>query len=276
MTSHASEAPRILFFDVDGTLIYHKPGGDVEATVANARPSEGVASAFQKLRERGHRTFICTGRPLCLIAESLLELQPTGIISSAGACVSVGDDVLFDYVIEDELIDRLLNISERSSVPVLFEGTQGDAAYVPQGVAYSSGGNFPIMHSRDEMERRTSMHFAKFVVENDDLEAFMCADPELFENCFDGFDLALGITEFSARGIDKGYGVRRALDKLGLSARGTYAFGDSENDLPMADAVETFVAMGNAMPEVKARATYVTDPVQDDGVVTALEHFGLL
>lgn len=34
--------------------------------------------------------------------------------------------------------------------------------------------------------------------------------------------------------------------------------------------------MGNAMPGVKARAAYVTDPVQDDGVVTALEHFGLL
>ena len=50
MTSHASEAPRILFFDVDGTLIYHKPGVSVEETVANARPSDGVARAFHELR----------------------------------------------------------------------------------------------------------------------------------------------------------------------------------------------------------------------------------
>ena len=104
----------------------------------------------------------------------------------------------------------------------------------------------------------------------------MRADAALFESCFDGFDLGLGISEFSVKGIDKGYGVRRALDKLGLSIHGTYAFGDSENDLPMASAVETFVAMGNAMPAVKARAAYVTDSVQNDGIVSALEHFGLL
>lgn len=271
-----SEASCTLFFDVDGTIIYHEPGGDVSATVANARPSMGVVRAFQRLRERGHRTFICTGRPLCLIAESLLELHSTGIISSAGACVSVEGDVLFDHTIEVELIDRLLDISERSLVPVLFEGTRGDAAYVPQGVAYHSGGNFPIVHSREEMERRADMRFAKFVIENSDLETFVSADSSIFESCFDGFDLGLGISEFSVKGIDKGYGVRRALDKLGLSARGTIAFGDSENDLPMADAVETFVAMGNAMPAVKERSAYVTDSVQDDGVVTALEHFGLL
>ena len=70
--------------------------------------------------------------------------------------------------------------------------------------------------------------------------------------------------------------MRRALESLGCGIEGTFAFGDSENDLPMTDAVETFVAMGNALPAVKARAAYVTSSEQDDGVVSALEHFGLL
>ena len=61
-----------------------------------------------------------------------------------------------------------------------------------------------------------------------------------------------------------------------VGLEGTFAFGDSENDLPMAGAVETFVAMGNALPSVKDRAAYVTDSVEDDGVVSALEHFGLI
>ena len=34
--------------------------------------------------------------------------------------------------------------------------------------------------------------------------------------------------------------------------------------------------MGNALPGVKAAADYVTDSVQNDGVATALAHFGLL
>ena len=44
----------------------------------------------------------------------------------------------------------------------------------------------------------------------------------------------------------------------------------------MARAVETFVAMGNALPGVKAAADYVTDDVRNDGVVSALAHFGLI
>lgn len=275
-STSASGVSRTLFFDVDGTIIYHEPGGDVGETVAKARPSEGIARAFRELRARGHMPFICTGRPLALIAESLLALEPAGIISSAGACVSVGERVLFDRSIDIELIDRLLGISERSSVPVLFEGTRGDAAYVPQGVDYRSGGSFSVVRSRDEMERRVGLSFAKFVIENDNLEAFTREDPAIFESYFDGFDLGLGISEYTVRGVDKGYGVRHALECLGRGIEGTVAFGDSENDLPMAGAVETFAAMGNAMPAVKERAAYVTDSVQDDGVVTALEHFGLI
>ena len=38
----------------------------------------------------------------------------------------------------------------------------------------------------------------------------------------------------------------------------------------------TAVAMGNAMPEVKAVADYVTDDVAHDGTVTAMQHFGLI
>ncbi len=44
----------------------------------------------------------------------------------------------------------------------------------------------------------------------------------------------------------------------------------------MAPAVETFVAMGNALPGVKARADYVTDDAAHDGVATGLAHFGLI
>lgn len=83
--------------------------------------------------------------------------------------------------------------------------------------------------------------------------------------------------ELSPKGIDKGVGVARALEYLGRtgSAR-TFGFGDSGNDLGMLAAVETAVAMGNAMPEVKAVADYVTDDVAHDGTVTAMQHFGLI
>lgn len=65
-------------------------------------------------------------------------------------------------------------------------------------------------------------------------------------------------------------GVARALEYLGRAGNArTFGFGDSGNDLGMLAAVETAVAMGNAMPEVKAVADYVTDDVANDGTVTA-------
>ena len=83
--------------------------------------------------------------------------------------------------------------------------------------------------------------------------------------------------ELSPRGIDKGVGVARALEYLGRTGNArTFGFGDSGNDLGMLAAVETAVAMGNAMPEVKAVADYVTDDVVNDGTVTAMQHFGLI
>lgn len=81
--------------------------------------------------------------------------------------------------------------------------------------------------------------------------------------------------ELSPKGIDKD--VARALEYLGRAGNErTFGFGDSGNDLGMLAAVETAVAMGNAMPEVKAVADYVTDDVAHDGTVTAMRHFGLI
>ena len=58
------------------------------------------------------------------------------------------------------------------------------------------------------------------------------------------------------------------LEQLGV------VFGDARNDLSMFVPEWTSIAMGNAVPELKARATYVTDPVDRDGLYNACRHFG--
>lgn len=70
--------------------------------------------------------------------------------------------------------------------------------------------------------------------------------------------------------------VWSALRERGVRIGTVYGFGDSENDGSMLSAVDVAVAMGNALPAVRTSADYVTDPVWDDGVATALEAFGLV
>ena len=50
----------VLFFDLDGTLIANRN-----------EVAPGVLAALKQLRQRGHLTFLCTGRPLCTTPESL-------------------------------------------------------------------------------------------------------------------------------------------------------------------------------------------------------------
>ena len=51
---------------------------------------------------------------------------------------------------------------------------------------------------------------------------------------------------------------------------------DGGNDMTMLEFAEIGVAMGNANDEVKSHADYVTDTSENDGILKAFQHFGIL
>ena len=77
-------------------------------------------------------------------------------------------------------------------------------------------------------------------------------------------------------GVDKGTGVAQMKQVLGLTDLPTYAFGDGLKDLPLLKAVDFPIAMANAVPEIKAAASYVTGHHLKDGIRQGLQHFGLI
>ena len=211
----------VLFFDVDGTLTSFDPDDMTDKDFSAVRPSQTVIEAFHRLRDAGHKAFICTGRPLWLIADSLRALDPAGV--------------------------------EQSSLI----GTS-------------------VVHSAEEMRIDGRLRVGKVCINASDL-ARVANDDGFIEREFELCNTGGQNRELSPKGIDKGVGVARALEYLGRTGNArTFGFGDSGNDLGMLTAVETAVAMGNAMPEVKALADYVTDDVAHDGTVTAMRHFGLI
>ena len=56
----------------------------------------------------------------------------------------------------------------------------------------------------------------------------------------------------------------------------TIAFGDGRNDVEMLTEVGLGIAMGNGAIEAKAVADYVTDDIDKDGILKALNHFSLI
>jgi hydroxymethylpyrimidine pyrophosphatase-like HAD family hydrolase/energy-coupling factor transporter ATP-binding protein EcfA2 len=72
-------------------------------------------------------------------------------------------------------------------------------------------------------------------------------------------------------GINKGTGVKAALDELGLSTHNTVGVGDAENDHAFLGICECSVAVGNALPVLKERADVVTQKTHGAGVEEIIE-----
>lgn len=268
--------PAVLFFDVDGTLTSFDPDNMTDKDFSAVRPSQAVVEAFHRLRNAGHQAFICTGRPLWLIADGLRALDPAGVVAMAGATLEVEGRVVHEDCFDEHVIEELARRMAAAGIEAFFETNVATFALEPAGVEQSSLIGTSVVHSAEEMRVDGSLRVGKVCLNVPSL-ARVANDDGFIDREFELCNTGGQNRELSPKGINKGVGVARALTYLGREGNArTFGFGDSGNDLGMLAAVETAVAMGNAMPEVKAVADYVTDDVAHDGTVTAMQHFGLI
>ena len=268
--------PAVLFFDVDGTLTSFDPDNMTDKDFSAVRPSPAVIEAFHRLHDTGHKAFICTGRPLWLIADGLRALEPAGIVAMAGATLEVEGRVVHEDCFGEDLVEELARRVVSAGFEAFFEANAATFALEPAGAERSSLIGATVVHSVEEMRIDGRLRVGKVCLNAPGL-ARVANDDGFIDRNFELCNTGGQNRELSPKGIDKGVGVARALEYLGRTGNGrTFGFGDSGNDLGMLAAVETAVAMGNAMPEVKAVADYVTDDVAHDGTVTAMRHFGLI
>lgn len=98
---------RCALFDVDGTLTSFDPDDMTDKDFNAVHPSKSVIDAFGRLRNAGHRAFICTGRPLWLIADGLRALNPAGIVAMAGATLEVEGRVVHEDCFDEDIVEEL-------------------------------------------------------------------------------------------------------------------------------------------------------------------------
>ena len=82
--------------------------------------------------------------------------------------------------------------------------------------------------------------------------------------------------EITMATADKGNGMVKLGEYLGISPEEIMACGDSENDMAMIVAAGFGVAMANGTDEVKEAANYITDSNEEDGVAKVIEKFVLV
>lgn len=295
MTSAAS-SPRIVFIDVDGTILEH---GSVIA------PS--TVTAIRAARERGHLVYLCTGRSEGDIHPDVRAIGFDGAITNGGAYATRGDEELFFHPMPRADVERLISYFTERGVHFFLQANQ--FVYASPGVLGMMA-DFLQMRAerRSEDLRRIGVtedqqdlldavlkdaagryapvkeadldHIAKAVFVSEHSDSVDRAQRDLG----DRFHVIPGSMpmpggsngEISLQGTTKGAAIVAVLDRLGLDPADAIGIGDSWNDVEMFEVCGTAVAMGEADPQLQALADRVTTGVLDDGVHNALTELGLI
>lgn len=264
----------ICFFDIDGTLAWQDPrlAQDLpeDERDLSPYPNEAVSQAIREFVANGNMAFICTGRTLSCIHPKLLELPWTGIVCLAGGYAEINGHTIRDLSMTPSMLQRLAPYLEQSGEVIRFEGLNGvvrmsaDAPDAP-GYARTLGDAVTQLQHYSAYKILMSTSLANHIAQDKALEPLLCFN-----------ELELEVTEISPRECTKRGGIQSVLDVLDPHHGTVYGIGDAGNDVSLMNAVDVGIAMGNAPDYLKKRADYITDSVDKDGVVKALEHFRLI
>ena len=277
-TSPAASAAQkhgdICFFDIDGTLAWQDPRVAQELPEderdLSPYPNEAVSQAIREFVARGNMAFICTGRTLSCIHPKLLELPWAGVVCLAGGYAELEGHIVRNAAINPGLLQRLAPYLEQSGEVIRFEGLNrvvrmsADAPEA-EGYARTAGDAVSQLDHYSAYKILMSTALANRIAQDEVLEPMLCFN-----------ELELDVTEISPRECTKRAGIQAILGALSSDHGTVYGIGDASNDVALMETVDVGIAMGNAPDFLKEKADYVTDSIDHDGVVTALEHFGLI
>lgn len=257
---------KILFFDIDGTLL------DEHTQVI----PESTKLALINAKKNGHKIIINTGRPKSTLEDFIFELNPDGFVCGCGTYVEFNNKILHHTTIDSHRCKQLLNDVLKYNIDAILEGK--DHVYFTPKIKHQDlldvetrfkKTNFIVKSIEDEF-----INFDKFAMWFND-----SIDINSFKSCISDFDRIIRDKDFweiVPMGCSKATGIQVLLDYLNLDIKDSYGFGDSYNDLPMLEYVGTSIVMGNAKEDLKQIASFVTKDINDNGIHFAMTELELI
>lgn len=277
---------KIIFLDVDGTIVdYH-----------NHIPNS-ARKAIQQARENGHLVYVCTGRSKAEMPDEIWNIGFDGMIGGNGSYVEHKGQALFHQLIPYETAKRVVDWLEARGLEFYLESNNGIFASRnfrevarPTLRTYALGkgaSEEQVLHMEAEDALhgliydgdlyRDDLNKISFILHSyqdhlDSKEAF----PELKAGTWGGRGEEALFGDLGVKDINKAYAVDLILNHLDADRTDTIAVGDAKVDIPMLEACQIGVAMGNGGPEILAVADLITDDVGQDGLYKAFEKLNLL
>ncbi|WP_353893091.1 HAD family hydrolase [Proteinivorax hydrogeniformans] len=261
---------KIVFFDIDGTLI--------ECGQGMNRPLKSTVEAIKAIQKNGHLAVVATGRPMAFMPNFLLDLGFDGYITANGAQIQKKGQVLYSKQIEKETLTKAVDFFKKEDIDFILEGQQ--KAYFSTLSSEAAKRFFQTflvpkenITENWELEHVKANKMVVVLKDETQLEKFKKVLGETFT-----FMKHPGESSYDVYFSDctKADGIKIMLDHLNMDIKNTVAFGDGTNDIEMFQLVKTGIAMGNAKQTLKEEASFITEDVFSHGILEGLKKAGLL
>ena len=258
---------KMVVTDIDGTI--YTPQNGI---------SDGVKNCIKRLVDNGVRVVIATGRTFAS-AKYMADLAGVKcpIVGYQGGLVcSYDGDILDVKYLNPQIAREIINDFKKRNIHlnVYVE----DKLYVEEDNDYikdyigDKGIDYFKVDSFDELDftklnKLLAIRYDCEFIDNliDELRGKY---PQIYVvKSFDYF------CEIANKEATKGNAVKFLADKFGFKIDEVLAIGDQNNDIEMVKTAGIGVAMGNGTDEIKKAADYITDTVQNDGFVKAINKF---
>lgn len=262
---------KIAFFDIDGTLTSEIDGSIPESAVY----------AIRAARANGNLMFINTGRCFQNVEQRFRDVGFDGFVCGCGTDIYCDGAEILHVAQTHETVMKLLLAAREWDIDILFESRKEVAFDLARPLRHPDARRqYEAFEERGyempEHLENPNFFCDKFVLwfeHPEQLAGFRTTSDRYFE-CI---DRGGNFREFVPLGCSKATGLNYVLDYYRIDKKDAYAFGDSNNDLPMLTALTNSVAMGNASPATLFdKVSYVTKCASEDGIRLALEHFGFI
>ena len=256
-----------IFFDIDGTIL------DIET---NTVPQSTI-EALRLAKERGHYLFINTGRCKDFWPEKILALGFDGVVGGCGTHLYLGDEEVLHHTIEPSVCTEIVEDLLHLNIDGVLEGAN-KTYFRPTLLLPEVKEVFEEIQAYGKDVGRwtdANLEFDKFVLwyeDTKDMEKFR----EKYSDRFDFICRSANFYEVVPKGFSKGTGMDVMMERLGIKQEYSIAMGDSTNDLPMFEHAGISVGIRTENQVVMDAVDYITDPVIENGVYSALIHFNII
>lgn len=272
---------KLIGLDLDGTLLNEKK----ELSECNRKAIERAAS-------QGVIIVPATGRPLIGLQTCVLSLPVKYALTANGAAIYelAAKKRIYNICIPREKAIAILSMLREYDVmeDCFIDGkgygekgklSQSDLYAMPEIVRAYIKATRTQVKSLPEYIRENNSMVEKITVNFREKDGILLWEKEIrerlskeFPDCavVKGIPTNLEITDAKAT---KGNAILKLGELLGISREEIMVCGDSQNDMEMIRAAGLGVAMGNAIPEVKKAADYITLSNEEDGVAKAIQKF---